>query len=435
MSDLRIVYLAAGAAGMYCGSCMRDNRVAATLRAMGRDITLIPLYTPLRTDENDVSERRVLYGGINVYLEQKFALFRHLPGWLGRFLDAPTLLRGLSRWSAAVEPDSLGALTVSVLRGEHGAQRIELKKLIDVLALLQPGIVHLPNLPFIGVAHEIKAALGAAVFCTLSGEDIFLDELPEPHRTRAFEMIHARAGDIDAYVATSDYYADHAAAHFGLPRDRVHTVRMGLHVDDFADPLAPPDRPFTIGYFARICPEKGLANLCEAFVMLRRAGRDCRLRVAGYLARAQQPFLDGLRDYLRQPATRDAVDFVGEVTREEKIAFLRSLNVLSVPTVYHEAKGLYVLEAMACGVPVVQPRHGSFPELIEATGGGVLYDPGGGVDALALALAELMDDSGRRGDLALRGWKSVHALFTDKIMAEQTWALYERYRNESRSIR
>jgi glycosyltransferase involved in cell wall biosynthesis len=435
MSDLRIVYLAAGAAGMYCGSCIRDNRVAATLRAMGRDIKLIPLYTPLRTDEHDVSERRVLYGGINVYLEQKFALFRHLPAWLGRVLDAPTLLRGLSRWSAAVAPDSLGALTVSVLKGEHGAQRIELKKLLEVLAALRPDIVHLPNLPFIGVAHEIKTALGATVFCTLSGEDIFLDELPEPHRTRAFGLIREQAGGIDAYVATSDYYADHAAAHFGLPRDRVHTVRMGLHVDDFAEPLDPPDRPFTIGCLARICPEKGLAILCEAFVILRRAGRDCRLRIAGYLARTQQPFLDELRDDLRQPATRDAVDFVGEVTREQKIAFLRSLNVLSVPTVYPEAKGLYVLEAMACGVPVVQPRHGSFPELIETTDGGVLYDPGGGVNALAIALAELMDDPAKRRDLSLRGWKSVHALFTDKIMAEQTWALYERYRNEYRSIR
>lgn len=435
MSELRIAYLAAGAAGMYCGSCMRDNRLAAALRAAGRDITLIPLYTPLRTDENDVSESRVLYGGINVYLEQRFGVFRRLPRWLTRILDAPTLLRGLSRWSGAVEPDSLGALTVSVLKGEHGAQRIELKKLLEVLAALRPDVVHLPNLPFIGVAHEIQSALKATVFCTLSGEDIFLDGLPEPHRTRAFELIREQAGGIDAYVATSDYYADHAAAHFGLPRDRVHTVRMGLHVDDFADPLDPPDRPFTIGYLARICPEKGLANLCEAFVMLRRAGRDCRLRIAGYLARAQQPFLDGLHDYLRQPTTDGTVDFVGEVTREEKIMFLRSLNVLSVPTVYHEAKGLYVLEALACGVPVVQPRHGSFPELIEATGGGILYDPEGGIDALAIAIAELMDDPAKRRDLALRGWKSVHALFTDKIMAEQTWALYERYRNERRSIR
>jgi len=435
MNDLRIVYLAAGAAGMYCGSCIRDNRVAATLRAMGRDITLIPLYTPLRTDEHDVSERRVLYGGINVYLEQKYALFRRLPGWLSRVLDAPTLLRGLSRWSGAVEPDSLGALTVSVLKGEHGAQRIELKKLLEVLATLRPDIVHLPNLPFIGVAHELRTELGATVFCTLSGEDIFLDELPDTHRTQAFKLIQEYAGGIDAYVATSDYYADHAAAHFGLPRDRVHKVRMGLHVDDFAEPFDSPDRPFTIGYLARICPEKGLEKLCEAFVMLRRAGRDCRLRIAGYLARSQQPFLDGLRDYLRRPATNGAVDFVGEVTREEKKTFLRSLSVLSVPTVYHEAKGLYVLEAMACGVPVVQPRHGSFPELIEATGGGVLYDPGDGGDALAIALAELMDDPARRRDLALRAWKSVHALFTDKIMAEQTWALYERYRNQCRSIR
>ena len=429
MSHCRVAYLANGAAGMYCGSCIRDNRVAATLRAMGRDVILIPLYTPLRTDEDDVSEHRVSYGGISVFLEQRFSILRRMPRWMGRLFDQPALLRALSRWSGAVDAHSLGPLTVSVLKGEHGAQRLELEKLIEVLASLRPDIVHLPNLPFVGVAREIKSRLGVTVVCTLSGEDIFLDELPEPHRGEAFALIRDQAAHVDAFVATSNYYADHASKHFDLPRDRIHTVRMGLHVDDFPAPRDEPDRPFTIGYLARICPEKGLANLCEAFVLLRRQGHDCRLRIAGYLAKSQLPFLNGLKEYLRRPATDGAVDFVGEVTRDEKIGFLRSLSVLSVPTIYHEAKGLYVLEAMACGVPVVQPGHGSFPELIEATGGGVLYDPAMGTEALAAAIAGLMDNPAKRRELGACGWKAVRDSFTDKIMAKEVWDIFECHRD------
>ncbi len=427
MRELRIAYLAAGAAGMYCGSCIRDNRVAATLKAAGRDVTLIPLYTPLRTDDADVSTSRVLYGGLNVYLEQRFPWLRLLPRWITRPLDSRFVLQSLSRWSGAVSPRSLGALTVSVLQGRHGRQRAELEKMIDWLGPMRPTIVHLPNLPFIGVAGELRKALGVKVFCTMSGEDIFLDDLPQPYRTQAFDLIRTHAREVDAFVATSDYYADHSAHHFGLPRERIHTVRLGVTIDESANEEPSPDGPFTIGYLARICPEKGLADLCEAFVLLRRAKRDCRLRIAGYLAESQRPFVRGMIDYLRQPATYGAVDFLGEVDREGKQNFLRSLNVLSVPTVYHEAKGLYILEAMACGVPVVQPRHGSFPELIDATGGGVLYDPGSGVPGLAAAIAELMDDQTRCRELGARGRKAVRESFTDAIMAEQTWSLYQRF--------
>lgn len=428
MSDLRIAYLASGAAGMYCGSCLRDNRLAATLIEQGRDVVLMPLYTPLRTDESDVSTSPVHYGGLNVYLQQQSSLFRRMPKWLGRMLDAPRILNFLSRWSSSVDAKSLGPLTVSVLKGEHGSQQRELDKLTDALKAIGPDLIHLPTLPFIGVARKLKATLGVPVFCTLSGEDIFLDELPEPHRGESFKLIAEQAQHIDAFVSTSKYYAEHCVDHFGLPADRVHVVPMGIRVEDFKPARdRPRDSRFTIGYLARICPEKGLADLCEAFVFLRRAGRNCRLRIAGYLAASQEEFLEGLRDYLHQPATRDHVEIVGEVSRQQKIDFYQSLDVLSVPSIYHEAKGLYVLEAMASGVPVVEPRHGSFPELVEATGGGVLYDPALGSPGLADALARLMDQPGERRRLGNEGRESVQRLHADKVMADATWKLYERF--------
>jgi glycosyltransferase involved in cell wall biosynthesis len=413
---------------MYCGSCLRDNRLAATLIEQGRDVVLMPLYTPLRTDERDVSRSSVLYGGLNVYLQQQSGLFRRLPGWIARVLDAPAVLKFLSRWSISVNAGSLGPLTVSVLKGEHGAQKRELDKLIDVLTAIKPDLVHLPTLPFIGVARKLKAALNVPIFCTLSGEDIFLDELPEPHRAEAFRLIAEQARHIDAFVSTTQYYARLCVEHFGLPAKRVHVVPMGIRVEDFLSaPDAPRDARFTIGYLARICPEKGLADLCEAFALLRRDGRNCFLKIAGFLAGSQQKFLGGLRDYLRQPATWGHFEIVGEVSRQQKIEFLQSLDAFSVPSIYREAKGLYVLEAMACGIPVVGPRHGSFPELIESTGGGLLYDPALGTRGLADTLARLMDHPEERRSLGIAGREAVHRLHTDKIMAQETWRLYERH--------
>src|SRR5437762_1513939 len=82
--DMKIVYITAGAAGMYCGSCMHDNTLVAALHQLGHDAILLPTYTPLRTDEEDISQQRVFFGGINVYLQQKSGLFRHTPWFLDR---------------------------------------------------------------------------------------------------------------------------------------------------------------------------------------------------------------------------------------------------------------------------------------------------------------------------------------------------------------
>lgn len=421
---MRVIHLAAGAAGMYCGSCLHDNRLVATLCAQGRDVLLVPLYTPLRTDEQDVSERRLYYGGLNVYLQQAAALFRHTPCFLDRLLDARMLLRALGRLAGRTRPAELGALTVSVLEGAAGAQRKELERLIAGLRPLRPSLIHLPNLMFVGVAGALKSALRVPIVCALAGEDIFLDDLPEPHRRRALDLIRAGAADVDAFDAPTAYYARHAAGHFGLPIERIHHIPMGIRVEDFSV-ADPPRAPFTIGYLARVCPAKGLLNLARALIKLYAAGREARVRAAGYLGPADRPYLDGVREELAAfgvPA--EAFEYVGEVTRAEKIEFLQTLHVLSVPTKYVESKGFYVLEAIAAGVPVVQPAHGSFPELIAATGGGLLYDPRS-PETLAGTLARLMDDEPRRRRLAEQGRAAVQASFTADRAADAMWRLYE----------
>lgn len=415
---------------MYCGSCLRDNRLAATLRRAGRDVVAIPLYTPIRTDETAVTEPRVYFGGVGVYVRQRWPLVAKVPG-VARLLNSRPMLRLASKLAGATRAEQLGPLTLSVLKGEAGEQRATLAELIEGLRPLRPAVVHLPNLLFLGLAAALRRELPARIVCSLSGEDLFIDALPEPWRSRAMEEIGRRAGDVDAYLAMTAYYARYAAEHFSLPPERVRHVPLGIRVADFASDRGAGDARgmpsvagrFTIGYLARICREKGVGVLIDAFIRLRGERRDARLRIAGYLGAADRAYLEAQLKKAAAAGVRGDIDVLGEVTLDEKVAFLRSLDLLSVPSVYAESKGLYVLEALAAGVPVVQPRHGSFPELVEATGGGVLVKPGDGA-ALAGAIAGLMDDASRRSALGAAGAAGVAAQFTDELMAGRMWDVY-----------
>lgn len=422
---MKVAYLTAGAGGMYCGSCMRDNALAAALLRNGRDVVLIPVYSPIRTDEPNVSQDRVYYGGINIYLQQKNALFRHLPGPLDRLLDHPSLLRRAMKKAGATSPEAAAPLTLSILKGDEGDQRRELAKLVEGLIEFQPDIVHLPNAFFVGLARRIKDALGVPVVCTLTGEDILIEKLPEPFQSETFALIRDRGRDVDAYLSVSRHYTNYARERFGLAPDRIHQVPLGIRVEKQDGESADVShRPFTIGYLARICPDKGLHLLFEAFRLLHQQGRECRLKVAGYLGDGDRPYFKALQSKMLDHKLGRFIDYLGEVDRSEKYRMLRSIDVLSVPTVYREAKGLYVLEAMSQGVPVVQPRHGTFPEFIEATGGGLLCEPDD-PKSLADHIARLMSDVDLRRKLGQSGRDAVHRSFTDEIMAERAWEVFE----------
>ena len=424
---MKIAYVTAGAAGMYCGSCLHDNALAAALIRAGHDAALIPVYTPIRTDETDVSVDRVFYGAINVYLEQKSALFRHTPWLLDRLLNGRGLLDWASRRGAAVDARQLGELTLSVLAGEDGRQVKELERLVTWLRdEFRPDVVNLPNSMLLGLAREIRSEVGVPVVCTLQGEDIFVEDLDTAHRERVRAALRAKARDADAFVVNSRYYRDFMSGYLDVAPERMHVVPLGLNLDGHgARPPAPDGPPYVVGYLARVCPEKGLHLLVEAFRQLVESmGRDTlRLRIAGYNGPRDRDYRDGILAQIREWGLEDAVDYVGEVDRRQKIEFLSSLHVLSVPTVYREPKGLFVLEALANRVPVVLPRHGAFPELIEATGGGVLVEPAD-ARALAGALGRLLGDAGLRRDLGRRGREAVERSFRDSTVAERVLNVY-----------
>jgi glycosyltransferase involved in cell wall biosynthesis len=433
---MRIAYITAGAAGNFCGSCMHDNTLAAALQAQGHDALLVPTYTPIRTDEKDVSTSRVFFGGINVYLQQKLSLFRHTPWTLDRLLDFPALLRWVSRFAVRTQAEDLGELTVSVLKGEHGYQRKEIAKLVHWLATeVKPEIITLTNVLLSGLVHPIKARLKVPVVAVLQGDDIFLEALPEKYRHECIGLVADHCREIDGFISTCHYYTDFMASYLGVPRERTDVVYPGLNLKGFGE-LSPSPRlasrgsgaPLTIGYFARVCPEKGFHVLAEAFRLLCQmpGTPPCRLRASGWLGENNRPYFQEVQDKFKAWGLADRFEYVESPDHDSKIRFLQGLDVFSVPTVYREPKGLYVLEALACGVPVVQPRHGSFPELIELTGGGELVNAEDPHD-LARGLRRLLDDAKLRGELGRRGRETVYARFTAEHMARETVAVYRKY--------
>ena len=417
---------------MYCGGCLRDNALVAALRRLGHEALMVPLYLPLTLDEADQSAGTPLFfGGISVYLEQKSPLFRGAPGWLHDLFASRPLLKWAAGRAAKTRAADLGELTLSMLRGEEGNQARELAALIAWLKTQpRPDVLCLSNALLIGMARRLKAELRAPVACALQGEDFFLDALPESHRAACWQALADRAADVDLFIAPSRYFGNLMRERLGLPVDRVRVVHNGINLDGYGidrrnavppSTLAPRPSPPVLGYLARMCREKGLDTLVEAYILLRQRGRvaDLKLRVGGSCGPADEAFVGSLRERLQAAGLLGDVEFHPNLDRASKVAMLRSLSVFSVPALYGEAFGLYVIEALAAGVPVVQPRVAAFPELLEATGGGVLCAPGD-ARALAAAVEELLLDPARARALGEAGQRAVFERFSAEAMAQAT---------------
>ena len=424
---MRIVQLTPGTGSFYCGTCLRDNALVVELRRQGHEALLAPLYLPMMLDEDHASpDSPLFYGGVNVYLQQKSALFRKTPRSVDRLLDAAPVLKLAARQAEMTQAADVGDLMVSTLRGETGRQAKELDRLVEWLAdEIQPEVVCLSNALLVGLARQIKAATGAAVVCTLQGEDSYLDAMTEPSRQQSWEALIERCADVDAFLAVSHYYADEMGRRAQLPAERVHVVYNGISLEGYGPAPSPPDPP-AIGYLARMCPAKGLHTLVEAYIQLRHRDRvqKLQLRVAGSCTRADEAFVAQLQQRLEEAGLLADAEFRKNVDRDEKITFLQSLSALSVPATYGESFGLYVIEALAAGVPVVQPRSGAFPELIEATGGGLLCEPDDASD-LAQKLETLLLDPDRSRAMGAAGRQAVQQRFSVEQMAREAALVFE----------
>ncbi len=411
---MRIIQLTPGAGeNFYCENCLRDHAVVRRLQHDGHDVLMVPMYLPSISEFHTQSDLPVFFGGINVFLQQKFKLFRKTPRWMDRLLDSPALLRAAGAMSGMTRAKDLGETTVSMLEGEQGAQTKEIDRLVAFLAdQPRPDVVALSNIMLGGLTPRLQEDLGVPVVATCQDEDAFLDSLPEPYNSRAWELLAQRARQLDGLMVTSEYYRGVMAHRLGLPREAFEVVPNGIDPEGYAPPDSPPWPP-RIGFLSPLSYDKGLDQLIDAFARLRTEEglEDLQLDLSGGVLASQKQFMKGVHRRLAQQNMHDAVHIHDEFDRAAKARFLPEMTVLSVPTRSPEASGLYILEALACGVPVVQPGHGAFVEILEQTGGGLLFEPNN-VDDLTAQLRAVLTDPTHRALLGGKGRSNVLDNFT-----------------------
>ncbi|MCK5271573.1 MAG: glycosyltransferase family 4 protein, partial [Sedimentisphaerales bacterium] len=299
--------------------------------------------------------------------------------------------------------------TISMLRGEEGYQNKELDRLTTWLAQKErPDVVCLSNVLLAGMARRIRQVLDVPIVCLLEDEDEFLDALPESKRDEAWELLVQRAADIDMFIAVSQYFAQVMQKRLRLKAERLRVVRPGIPKDDFTPADQPPSLP-TIGYLSRMCRDKGLDVLVEAFIILKQNERlkDIRLCAAGGKTAYDDPYLDKIRSRLNSSGFMDSVEFLEKYHFADRYSFLRGLTVLSVPEKQAPAYGLYALESLAMGVPIVQPPSGVFPELQQEIPDGITLTKSNDPEAFAAALEPLLLDPDAARERGLRGRKKV----------------------------
>jgi glycosyltransferase involved in cell wall biosynthesis len=425
---VKILYLTGGAGRMYCGSCLRDNALATELLSRGHDVVLLPVYTPTHTDEPNVSQNKVVLGGISAYLEQYVPFFRKTPAWLDSVWDSRLVLDLASRRSISTNPKMLGEMTVSVLKGEDGFQRKEIRKLIDWLKSEPlPDVINLPYSLLLSLAGPLKRELNRPICCTLQGEDLFLDNLHEPYREQSLDLIRRNIEHVDLFLPISEFYAEFMPGYLGIPAEKMRVVPIGINLQGFDTSAPVNNRPgFTVGFLGRIAPEKGLHLLAEAYHLFRKQtdGTDTRFEAAGWMAPEGKSYLDEIKQRFAEWGLASEFHYRGVLDRDQKIDFLRQLDVMSVPATYDEPKGVSLLEALACGVPLVQPRRGAFTEIVEKTSGGLLVEPDD-AESLAGGLLKIFRDRTLAEQLGKNGARRVREQYSAAHMADRALEAYE----------
>lgn len=362
---------------MYCGSCLHDNAIAKAMIRLGHDALLVPTYTPILTDETSAASEKLFLGGLNVYLQQMSPVFRWMPKWMDGFLSSPRLVNWIASRSMGTSADKLGGMTVSMLKGADGHQRKEVHRLCEWLETESPDIIVFSNLLIAGCIDELKSRLRCPVVVILQGDDIFYNGLTEPFKSQSLVELRRLAQEVDGFLLHSDDYRQRMARMLEVSPERMSLSPLSIDTSDYVDLPKRTSAPPTIGYLARLAPEKGLHTLVDAFIDL--ASRpDCsnvRLSIAGWLGPQHQEYWNGLVAKLAAAGLEDRYSYAGSVSRNGKLGFLSSIDMLCVPTTYQEPKGLFVLEGLAAGVPYILPSHGSFPEMHHRHDAGYLFAP------------------------------------------------------------
>ena len=416
---MKLAFLTPGTGNYYCGVCMRDNSLAHQLMANRHEVTMLPTYLPHFLDEEPAGdEQGIFFGGINVYLQHKFSLFRKTPAWIDKAFDSKWLLKKAAARSGMTSSKDLGEITLSTFRGEDGPLVKEVNKVVDWFKSHgTPDVILLSTIMLAGIGKVLKRELKVPVLGFLQGEDSFLDSLLPEYRSEAWSLLSKDIAKLDGCIAPSRYFGNLMADRLKIPEDSVRYHPNGITLDGFSPRTDVPEIP-TLGYLARLCPLKGLDLLVDAYIELKQSDKHehLRLAIAGGMTDEDEPFVEEQRRKLTQAGLVDQVSITPNVDRDRKLEFLRELSVFCVPARYPEAFGLYVIEAMAAGVPVVLPEAGAFPEIVESTQGGQLYDSSDSM-GLVHSLDNLLHDPEHAKAMGMNGHQAVAEQYANEKLA------------------
>jgi glycosyltransferase involved in cell wall biosynthesis len=426
-NTMKIIHIIPGFGGtFYCGNCLRDSSLIRSLRMAGHDAITLPMYLPLSIEDNPVPEEiPVFYGAVNIYLKQRFPFLRKMPSVVTHLLNANPLLRLAAKKSGSTRATGLEEMTESMLLGNEGHQSEELQQLVDFLKKEQPDVVHLSNALLLGLAGEIKRQVAVPVVYSLQDEDVWVDVMEEPYRQRIWDLMAEKAKDVDLFIAVSHYFSGVMQQKMRLDPGKIKVHPVGVDPEGYV-PVLPGEKNRVIGFLSRIGEANGFGTFVDAFVHLNSLGdfNDVKLKVLGGRTNDDKPFIKKQLNKLKQAGLEDRMEIGEDFVQGRVHDFFKEVSMLSVPVKDGEAFGLYLLEAMASAVPVVQPAVGAFPEIIEMSRGGIVY-PSQAPEALAEAWAQLLQDPGKMNQLGEQGRNAVETRFNTHNLARELVTIYQ----------
>lgn len=425
---MNIMHIIPGSGGsFYCGNCLRDSKYVEALRKSDHMVRKLPMYLPLFADEHDLSrEIPVFYGAISIYMKQLFPIFRKAPGWVDRALNSKPMLKLASKFAGSTRAKGLEEMTVSMLLGEEGQQKEELQKMVDwIVENCDPDVIHLSNALLLGLAQQLGERLHVPVICSLQDEDVWVDVMKPSAAESVWKLMSNKAEHIATFISVSDFYAGVMKEKMALPETKVASVHIGVDPADYTF-IPVSEKKRSIGYISRMCHENGIDILIDAFILLKQKEEfeDVNLVLTGGSTGDDKKLLSDIRHRIKEHGLQKQVEFHDDFEEQGLRDYLEKVSVVSVPVRNGEAFGIYLLECMVSGIPVVQPALGAFPEILELSGGGVIYEENT-PEALAMALEKLLSDPEEMDRLSRNGKEGVDKHFHIDVQAERMIKVYE----------
>ena len=424
---MNIIQIIPGSGGsFYCGNCLRDSKYVVALREQGHQVIKIPMYLPIFADERDINDIPVFYGAVSIYLKQLYPIFRKAPAWFDRFLNSKPILKMAASMAGSTNAKGLEEMTVSMLLGEDGKQQEELDRMVDWMVMhCKPDIVHISNALLLGLVHRIKEKLQVPVVCSLQDEDVWVDTMQPAYQDQIWKLMSEKAKEVDLFIPVSHYFSEVMKQRMNLPDEKLKCLYLGVDPIDYTF-IPAGEKERNIGFISRMCPENGLDIVVDAFIQLKkRAGfEDVKLLLTGGSTGSDTGYIRKLRKQISSETLDNQVEFLEDFEDSERQRFFSRVSLISVPVRNGEAFGMYLLEAMASGVAVVQPALGAFPEIIKLSGGGIIYQPNT-PEALCGAFAGLLTDSKKLTEISLQARDGVELNFNIHDHARQMIDVYQ----------